>query len=199
MTSPTLRDALEALEPFAKIATRYAVAEAADGKHWPDPHWVYVELGDCRKAAEALRANSSDVSVPRVVDDIASERKRQVEQEGWSVEHDDADHGDGELSMAAMAYVQSAVMTIKAPTYTAKSRQNAGRGLASGGSQKDHGAILSVLAHLSSLKSNASTVQPCSPHPRKRKVRVSERTSRHIGWRKTGYHSPVHYTFGRLR
>lgn len=37
------------------------------------------------------------------VERIAKERKRQVEQEGWSVEHDD-EHSDGSLAMAAACY-----------------------------------------------------------------------------------------------
>jgi hypothetical protein len=34
---------------------------------------------------------------------IADERHRQVEQEGWTPEHDD-DHTQGELALAAMCY-----------------------------------------------------------------------------------------------
>lgn len=38
------------------------------------------------------------------VGDIAAERRRQIEQEGWTPEHDDS-HADGELLFAAVAYV----------------------------------------------------------------------------------------------
>ena len=38
---------------------------------------------------------------------IAEERKRQVEKEGWTPEHDD-EHTDSELSSAATAYVNAA-------------------------------------------------------------------------------------------
>jgi hypothetical protein len=34
---------------------------------------------------------------------IAAERRRQIEQEGWTPEHDD-EHSDGELAMAACYY-----------------------------------------------------------------------------------------------
>jgi hypothetical protein len=34
---------------------------------------------------------------------IAAERRRQVEEEGWTAEHDDA-HDDGELARAGAAY-----------------------------------------------------------------------------------------------
>ncbi len=37
------------------------------------------------------------------IDDIAAERKRQIEQEGWSPEHDAA-HSLGELGRAAACY-----------------------------------------------------------------------------------------------
>ena len=38
------------------------------------------------------------------VDRIAAERRRQIEEEGWSAEHDDDEHQDGELAMAAACY-----------------------------------------------------------------------------------------------
>jgi len=34
---------------------------------------------------------------------IAKERTRQIDQEGWTIEHDD-EHGDGDLAMAACCY-----------------------------------------------------------------------------------------------
>lgn len=39
----------------------------------------------------------------KALDDIAAERKRQVEVEGWTSEHDD-NHGRGEMAQAAAAY-----------------------------------------------------------------------------------------------
>ena len=38
-----------------------------------------------------------------VIDEIADERQRQVEQEGWTSAHDD-DHDDGQLARAAGCY-----------------------------------------------------------------------------------------------
>ena len=35
---------------------------------------------------------------------IAQERQRQIEQEGWTPEHDDQ-HNDSEMAMAAVAYI----------------------------------------------------------------------------------------------
>jgi hypothetical protein len=39
--------------------------------------------------------------------DVIAERKRQVEKEGWSTDHDD-DHEDGSLARAAAAYAWAA-------------------------------------------------------------------------------------------
>lgn len=41
--------------------------------------------------------------IKTVIDEIAAERRRQVEVEGWTAEHDD-EHDDGSLSMAAACY-----------------------------------------------------------------------------------------------
>lgn len=38
-----------------------------------------------------------------VIDEIAAERERQIDKEGWSKEHDDV-HSDGELARAAACY-----------------------------------------------------------------------------------------------
>lgn len=42
-----------------------------------------------------------------VIDDVLAERKRQIEQEGWSLEHDDK-HTAGSLADAAGCYCVSA-------------------------------------------------------------------------------------------
>ncbi len=42
-----------------------------------------------------------------VIDEIAAERKRQVEQEGWSEAHDDT-HDTGDLAVAAACYALNA-------------------------------------------------------------------------------------------
>lgn len=39
----------------------------------------------------------------KALDDIAAERKRQIEAEGWTYQHDD-EHASGELARAASAY-----------------------------------------------------------------------------------------------
>lgn len=52
--------------------------------------------------AEIRTIIAKDVPAVR---DVVAERQRQVEQEGWSPEHDDA-HDDGELSRAIEAHMR---------------------------------------------------------------------------------------------
>jgi hypothetical protein len=40
------------------------------------------------------------------IDDIAAERRRQIEAEGWTVEHDD-EHGFGDMANAAAVYAMT--------------------------------------------------------------------------------------------
>lgn len=42
---------------------------------------------------------------PKVIMEIAQERRRQVEREGWTPRHDDQEHADGELVDAAACYI----------------------------------------------------------------------------------------------
>lgn len=55
----------------------------------------------------------------KAIDDIQKERQRQIEQEGWSPEHDD-NHRNGEMALAAACYAS--------PVRMFKARQMAGRG-----------------------------------------------------------------------
>lgn len=43
------------------------------------------------------------------IDDIAAERRRQIESEGWTPEHDD-EHANGEIAKAAACYADFASM-----------------------------------------------------------------------------------------
>ncbi|PZQ21140.1 MAG: hypothetical protein DI569_12810, partial [Sphingopyxis macrogoltabida] len=55
----------------------------------------------------ALSAHQGEVEQGSAIDDIAAERRRQVEAEGWTPDHDD-EHGDGSLAAAAATYAFSA-------------------------------------------------------------------------------------------
>lgn len=48
------------------------------------------------------------------IESIAAERKRQVESEGWTPEHDD-EHDAGEMAAAAFGYTQAALCRIGRP------------------------------------------------------------------------------------
>lgn len=39
----------------------------------------------------------------KATDDVLAERQRQIEQEGWTAQHDD-DHGTGDLAIAGACY-----------------------------------------------------------------------------------------------
>jgi hypothetical protein len=45
------------------------------------------------------------------IDDVAAERKRQVEQEGWTADHDDS-HEDGAMAMAACCYAAPQLLYV---------------------------------------------------------------------------------------
>lgn len=47
-----------------------------------------------------------------VIDEIAAERRRQIEVEGWTAEHDDR-HRPGDLAAAGACYAQSAYMSVE--------------------------------------------------------------------------------------
>ncbi|MFZ5674266.1 MAG: hypothetical protein ACOZAM_14995 [Pseudomonadota bacterium] len=47
----------------------------------------------------------------RVIEEIAAERRRQIEGEGWTTEHDDA-HEGGELARAAACYAAGSTLPM---------------------------------------------------------------------------------------
>lgn len=51
---------------------------------------------------------------------IAAERLRQITEEGWTAEHDDASYHDGELQRAAAAYVLSGMKIYRIPIEDAR-------------------------------------------------------------------------------
>ena len=50
----------------------------------------------------------------QALQDVAAERRRQIESEGWSADHDD-DHAAGELAIAAACYALSSTGSIISP------------------------------------------------------------------------------------
>lgn len=49
----------------------------------------------------------------KATDDVLAERRRQIEVEGWTPEHDDVEHEHGDLAAAGMGYAQSAVCQLR--------------------------------------------------------------------------------------
>lgn len=84
------------------LLTADALDEAA--QHLPNP-----DAATHRRAARLLREAAPHYSGPAqprpvtVLDEIAAERRRQIEVEGYTAEHDD-NHDKGELAGAAAAY-----------------------------------------------------------------------------------------------
>jgi hypothetical protein len=55
------------------------------------------------RLANAAERPAGEVTLSAAATDVLAERKRQVEAEGWTIEHDDR-HPDGELAVAAACY-----------------------------------------------------------------------------------------------
>lgn len=70
--------------------------------------WLSAALEDpavCEEMKSDIRSWFSGSSA--ALNDIAAERRRQIEVEGWSLKHDDT-HSAGEMSRAAASYALSA-------------------------------------------------------------------------------------------
>lgn len=78
-------------------------------------------IADLRQEREALFQLLDERSIPAALADIALERRRQVEVEGWTDEHDDQYPG-GELAQAAAAYAWVAGVTKEDATSYAVGR-----------------------------------------------------------------------------
>jgi len=101
-----------ALRPFAKIANLYDDYQESDEfSLLEDLGALHVldatKLGLFRAARAALFELKGQ---SRAIADIASERQRQMESEGWTREHDD-EHAEGELANAAAAYAHVASLS----------------------------------------------------------------------------------------
>ena len=57
---------------------------------------------ECKRLTKALE----EKIMGKVMEEIAAERRRQIEQEGWMAEHDDR-HGNEEMARAAACYAMS--------------------------------------------------------------------------------------------
>ncbi|MFD1330728.1 hypothetical protein ACFQ4O_01805 [Methylopila musalis] len=102
---------LSDLDEIALEATRAVEAvEGADATQRSARAQLVILAAMTRAQDLALRDNTrmatSDTEAAR---DVLAERRRQVEAEGWTLEHDDA-HDAGEMSAAGAAYAMSAYL-----------------------------------------------------------------------------------------
>lgn len=119
MTMTTKETASAGLrEALAKIANGdgYYGAQAREYKEiaraalqFVRPFFDYCDsapnASDCLSAIDA--ALSHQPGERCAIDEIAAERRRQIEAEGWTPEHDDQ-HDDGELAIASACYATAA-------------------------------------------------------------------------------------------
>lgn len=79
---------------------------------------AYIALIDsiADGARAALSTPSNGDVVREALEDVAAERERQISAEGWTPDHDDQ-YASGQLSAAALSYVQSALGEIGKPAF----------------------------------------------------------------------------------
>jgi len=65
---------------------------------------VKGEIYPCKPDVFAATYEAVNGSSPLAIEDVATERRRQVEQEGWTPQHDDREHEQGALACAGAAY-----------------------------------------------------------------------------------------------
>ncbi|KRU72830.1 Uncharacterised protein [Pseudomonas aeruginosa] len=111
------------LEHFAAIKAQLnpEQVDAYRGRNVYDEDKVYANWNACRSALDEIKdvfqqidwdaenelaellAAAPDKEVPQAWLDVQAERRRQVEAEGWTPEHDD-EHADGQMAQAAGCY-----------------------------------------------------------------------------------------------
>lgn len=88
-----------------------AVLEAAYGDE-EQPRYTTRRLRDeVERAYQRGKAEAAE-GLTAAIRDVRAERRRQVEEEGWTAEHDDAEHSNGELAAAAACYANPMAVVI---------------------------------------------------------------------------------------
>ncbi|MQB37652.1 hypothetical protein DXT97_12700 [Agrobacterium tumefaciens] len=95
--------AVNALKPFATDADIYDGQDIDDGEKSFNDNITVGDLRRARAAYAAVSAQMQDVAGSPAIKAIAAERRRQIEKEGWTPEHDDK-YTSGELLEAATCY-----------------------------------------------------------------------------------------------
>lgn len=111
---PDLKGALSLLREACRHATFDNGVTAPDGRNEGD-HWASdaIDLAEVALAKTEFPTRSGSDSrnvfpnvpgqIVSALDDIASERRRQIEAKGWDAAHDE-EHTNGELAFAAACY-----------------------------------------------------------------------------------------------
>lgn len=93
------------LQAMASEAIDQYNAEVAGGGEPQFPQWArdVLDMLDELSKAQMGRAQAAQAAMTAAARDVLAERRRQVEQEGWTPERDNA-YDAGELSLAAACY-----------------------------------------------------------------------------------------------
>ncbi|WP_198647642.1 Lar family restriction alleviation protein [Agrobacterium pusense] len=105
------RAALSAAEPQPAPSVAVKALQMAD-ETFRDLGW-HDKYEATTAALAALSAQVRDVADSPAIKAIAAERRRQIEKEGWSPDHDDA-HCDGSIALAAACYAMFAAVSDNA-------------------------------------------------------------------------------------
>lgn len=93
--------------PDCGISFSPTILMKSNDAYWPSGTNL-LHAGQAREMVEHMLSGVASQSNPEMTsaaDDVLAERRRQVEAEGWTPEHDD-DHGDGAMCMAAVCYAE---------------------------------------------------------------------------------------------
>lgn len=122
----------EESETLLALSSKICKSRQTDGKipfnavvveqDWPEfePTWAAIEARMTGKPSPIAALERLEIMIRREtvstqgVAAIAAERKRQMEVEGWTPEHDDG-HDDGELAFAAASYALFAHLRRRVP------------------------------------------------------------------------------------
>jgi hypothetical protein len=111
-----LHDQMARMRAMAQEAKRAYGTEMLAGGEPPYPTWTDDLLAICDAAEQAIQFKLPDlrgIFLSSVAEhtlaerDVLAERRRQIESEGWTPEHDDA-HDSGEMAAAGASYALNA-------------------------------------------------------------------------------------------
>ena len=93
----------ELLAELTRLSERNAELDAWNVKLTHDFNFLNSDGAKLSARIAILEAQLEDAQLNAALSDVAGERRRQIEQEGWTPEHDD-EHTRGEMATAAASY-----------------------------------------------------------------------------------------------